>query len=90
MFLQEFYDSAIKLAGVDLDVNFTLIDKVGNTIKLLSLPLSTVNANLYCTKLMSILFSKEEMAAGFVEYKNLDKKRIDLIKGQPFPFFHFS
>ena len=75
------------MAGVDLDVNFTLNDKADNTINLLSPHLSTAIANLYGTKLMSILFSKEEMAAGFVEgdgksgYKNLDKKRIDLIKG---------
>ena len=41
---------------------------------------------------MSELFSKEEMAEGFVEgapgkseYKNLDKRRIDLIKG----YFNF-
>ena len=44
---------------------------------------------------MSILFSKEEMAAGFVEcdgksgYRNLDKNRIDLIKG-PILFYYYS
>ena len=73
-----------------MDVNFIVVDKAKNTINLLSTPLSTTNANLFGTKLMSILFSKQEMAAGFVEgdgksgFRNLDKSRIDLIKGKFF------
>lgn len=85
-FSKEFYDSALKLAGVDLNVNFTIVDSANNTINLLNTPLSTTNANLFGTKLMSILFTKEEMVEGFVEgdgksgFRNLDKTRIDLIK----------
>ena len=67
-----------------MNVNFTIVDSANNTINLLNTPLSTTNANLFGTKLMSILFTKEEMAAGFVEgdgksgFRNLDKKKIDL------------
>ncbi|CAF0988098.1 unnamed protein product [Brachionus calyciflorus] len=48
-------------------------------------PFNKNNINLYVTKLLSILFTKEELANGTVEpirtrVQSLDQERIDMIK----------
>ena len=65
--LKDFYDTAMKVAAVNLNVRFTFTDHAENSVNLLNTPLVFNNANVFGTKLMSVLFTKIEMSGDFVE-----------------------
>ena len=79
-FSPQMIQDARDLLGLDLNVPL-----VHNGTQLLSVRFNPSNINLFGTRLMDILFTKQEQASGSVEpskpnIRALDPERIDLIK----------
>lgn len=80
--MKELVEQAKSLLALDLNVEL-----VFNQKSLLSTPFSPSNINLFGTKLLDILFTKEDLSKGTIEpvkttVLSLNKKKIDLIKGK--------
>ena len=70
--------------------------EIYNGVHLLNTKWNPANINTFATKLLSVLFNKEEIAKGYIEpgpksrYPTLDEDRLNLIKGLFCNFFDYN